>query len=403
MRRVRSVVTRPGALSLLSVVIVVGAVATSCSEDRAPSSRSAGSPPLQRPFSTRISSASVRPGQVVVEPGVAVAQVALSPRYLTWEVAGVETNKVPALMQRDLRTGKDIMLDRGVFPSYGLASTEGWVVYARERASAPNELVAQRHGGSRNVVLSTHLVAPLDSRGNVVAWAEQEGPDHRIVVRDMRSGTEWLAAALPRCSSERCYRIDAVALAGRGVTFVRGAIGSHPSLIGRRAFGDSEPSFVELANDPQPDLRPSSLGALYHWLGQGWFRWDFGRSSPRPTGFAGSSPAPVLRLEGERWFLATDDGECETGIVVRRGTHRSRTVQSSEAILAATPVRGHHDFCLRLTDVAWTGGQVVASWALLPRSAHEHHEDTGLVGAIVAGPGASRGHEHSGGTHHHEP
>ena len=218
--------------------------------------------------------------------------VVVSPQYLVWESAGgEESSLIPSLRQLDLRTSRIRILVRGVVPHFGLASTTGWVVYAVGRGST---LVAVRHDGSRRTTLSRQLVAPIAARGEKVAWADQDATRQRVYVRDMSSGTRWLAADLPRCVGGRCYRIDAVGLADQGVVFVRGAIGPQPSFIVRRGFSDAKATRLAVPNDPQPDLAPSSVGALYYAFGRGWYRWDFGRPDTRLTRFLGARQTPVL-------------------------------------------------------------------------------------------------------------
>ena len=135
-------------------------------------------------------------------------------------------------------------------------------MYAKS-AGREIRLVAVRHDGSDRTMLARSVVAPIASRGDLVAWAEQTRGLQRVVVRNMRSGHVWVAARMRPCSHGRCYRIDAVTLAEHGVVFDRGSIGSQPSLLVRRAFGGARAASVPIANDPQPDLAPSSAGALY--------------------------------------------------------------------------------------------------------------------------------------------
>jgi hypothetical protein len=201
----------------------------------------------------------------------------------------------------------------------------------------------------------------------------------------MTSGTEWLAARLPRCLGARCYRIDFVTLADRGVVFSRGAIGPQPSVIVRRGFDDARPSTVSIADDPQPDLAPSSAGALYYAYGRGWFRWDFGSRAPRLTRFRGATEAPVLRLQGGDWYLRSGQS-CRPSLLVMLASGRRLTVGSpgGRRGLARTPGSD----CGELTDLVLTPRDVITAWAYRPPYSIASHVDFGLVGAVVATPRA---------------
>jgi len=175
-----------------------------------------------------------------------------------------------------------------------------------------------------------------------VAWADQDATRQRVYVRDMSSGTRWLAADLPRCVGGRCYRIDAVGLADQGVVFVRGAIGPQPSFIVRRGFSDAKATRLAVPNDPQPDLAPSSVGALYYAFGRGWYRWDFGRPDTRLTRFRGARQTPVLLNEGDDWFVRVD-AQCKGGLQ-RAGARRHarrRLRRPPEPPALGRPTRDH--------------------------------------------------------------
>ena len=197
------------------------------------------------------------------------------------------------LMERVLATGKTKLLASNALAQFGLASTATRVVFADRGRSGP-ELVAVRHDGGGRLVLTRSLAAPIAARGDLVAWAEQSASSQRVVVRHMRTGREWVAAQMSRCRRGRCYRIDSVTLADKGVVFERGAIGPHPSLIVRRGFGEDRVTTTSVAHDPQPELAASSAGALFYRLQHGWFRWDFGQRRPHLV------KLPASRLVGAR-------------------------------------------------------------------------------------------------------
>lgn len=126
------------------------------------------------------------------------------------------------------------------------------------------------------------------------------------------SSATWLRAQRgwqPRraAASRALYHIGAVALADRGVVFTRDASRPDTSLVVRRSFADARVSTVKIVNDPQPDLVPSSAGALYQAFGHGWYRWDFGQARPRRASFPANSAAQLLSYEHGRWFILTGD------------------------------------------------------------------------------------------------
>jgi hypothetical protein len=323
-------------------------------------------------------------GVVVREVGRAVSQIAISSRYLVWEAAAPESQNIPVLRQRDLRTGEVTTLAVDVLPDYGVASTRKWVVYANQSPSGRVRLVAVHHDGSSQVTLNGYLAAPIDSRGEAVAWAGVDGSNFDVVVRDMRSGSEWLAASPPRCSSGRCYRIDAVSLAARGVAFDKGAVGPQPSIIVRRAFNAGSASSAPVPHDPQPDIAPSSTGALYYRYFHGWYAWNFGASRPHETIYRGATPPPVLRSEGRRFFLAVSNAGCDSGVVARAGRGPKTVVQPANVI--ARFISKGRARCAHVTDLAWTGRQVLTAWSLESVRAENNHTDAGLLGLVIATP-----------------
>jgi hypothetical protein len=229
------------------------------------------------------------------------------------------------------------------------------------------------------MILSDSLAAPLDSRGELVAWAEQAGARQRVVVRNMKTGRKWIAADMPRCAGARCYRIDAVTLADDGVVFDRGAIGTQPSLIVRRRFADARPTTTVLANDPQPELAPSSAGALYFWLRHGWKRWDFDARKPHPAA-AGETRWWIVAYEHGR-LLLRGGSQCRPRLIVRA---RGMPVQNVP-VPASTPVspRAFGPLCRLMTGFSWHGGRLVTAWAVIPRISLNAHTDVGLAGVVI--------------------
>ena len=281
-----------------------------------------------------------KPRVIAFEPDQRIWTLAFTDRYLAWESEQGEEG-TPALFQRDLRTKRQRILAARVHPEYGLASTREWVVYA----SGLHALFAVRHDGSGRRTLTANLVAPFAGRGERVAWAELDRDTYRVIVRNMATGKQWLAAKIPRCVSTRCYRIDGVTLADGGVVFTRGAIGPQPSFIVRRGFADPAPTSVAVPRDPQPELAPSSAGALYYDFGRGWFRWDFGTRKPRATRFGVADQNTILQYEDGHWLTRKTRGCRETLGVVRPGTTRATLAASQRDPEARPPealrLRGH--------------------------------------------------------------
>ena len=233
-----------------------------------------------------------------------------------------------------------------------------------------------RHDGSGAFTLTKQLVAPIASRGDSVTWAEQDQRSQRVFVRNMETGKQWLAARLPRCVAGHCYRIDTVALAERGVVFVRGAIGQQPSIIVRRAFTDRRPTSLSIPDDPQPDLAPSSAGALYYAFGRGWYRWDFGSSHARLTRFRGPQQTGVLGYESGYWFVRVVDG-CRASLRLIRADGGSSVIVSAARVLPLARLSGTD--CASLLGLSLSGVRVMTGWALRPESADADETALGVV------------------------
>ena len=310
----------------------------------------------------------------LVLEGTPARAVSTDGRSVVWETFGSDEGAVAALVVRELRTRRSTTLARNIAAQYGLAVVPDMVVYAT--STLPPRLVAVSQGNGRRLLLARRLIAPFAWRGERIAWAEQDGQRQRVVVRNVSTGKNWLAADIPSCEGRRCYRIDAVTLADDGVVFDRGAIGPQPSFVVRRAFSAPRPEAVRLVNDPQPDLVPSSAGALYYALGQGWRRWDFGRRNPTRTPFEIDGPTQPIAYEDGRWFAQEHRG-CDSLIVAHLPNARQIVVGSPVTARALAGVgRG---FCAKFINLSWTAGRAVTSWAMTPAAAHSHAEGTGVI------------------------
>jgi hypothetical protein len=363
-----------------AVLVLLAAVLGSCGGGSSP-----GFDPASFMEATRLPTGrALPPGPLLMTRGSAVGPVAVDARHVVAVVGPIEAeNAVPRLVQRELPRGRTTTLAPDVDPTQGLASTAKWVVYA----TSSGVLTAIRHDGSRRRILTRSLIAPVTSRGELVAWAEARGPRQRVIVRNMGSGTEWVAADIPRCGHAGCYRIDAVTLADRGVVFARGAIGPQPSFVVRRAFSAARPSAIEIPGDPQPDLAPSSAGALYYAFGRGWYRWDFGSSRSAQTPFGGQVRRPdVLRYEHGHWLVLARNG-CEMGLRASRPGAETVDLETAPRLLSLLGIR--HRMCVNSLGVAWTGSQAVSAWAVQPRAEIDAHVDVGLAGLAVAAAASS--------------
>ena len=317
---------------------------------------------------------------LVQTPGRAIGAFALSGRKLDWVSGPINAENVPTLLlERDLGSGRTRVLARSVDPTAGLVSTPRWMAYVGPPART---LYAVRHDGTHRHVLARNLLAAIAGRGNRVAWAEQDGNRQRIVSVNVATGGRRLIADLPRCVGNDCYRIDYVTLADDGVVFTRGAIGSQPSLVYRRADGHALER-LRLPGDPQPDLAPSSEGALYNYYARGWYRWDFGRVRPHLTMLRGFATKEPLALEHGTWYLLARSG-CRSVVERTDTTGRPRPELSAAEIgrLTHTPSID----CAALASFKVIGGREVSAWILQPGKEIDEHVDTGLVGVIASTP-----------------
>jgi hypothetical protein len=167
--------------------------------------------------------------------------------------------------------------------------------------------------------------------------------------------------------------VDAVALSDDGVIFSRVATAPDTSLVIRRRFADARPTQVRLDGDPQPDLAPSSEGAVYQALGRGWYRWDFGSARPRRA-LAGLGPnTGVLAFEAGRWLLQVEHG-CNSVVMARTGGRAAAVAVEHAA----------HGQCNQLGAATWTGRQLLTAWGVIPPESVEGHEDAGATGIVLA-------------------
>jgi hypothetical protein len=327
--------------------------------------------------SNAASSAPLTARSVLLVKGAFVGSIATDAHYLTWEVAASRGQPLSPVFERKLRGGPVKRLATRTLPEFGLASTATHVVYAEQGKSGP-ELVAIRHGGRHRIVLTRSLAAPIASRGNRVAWAEQTCSTQRVVVRHMTSGRVWIAAQMRRCDRTGCYRIDAVTLADEGVVFDRGAIGPQPSFIVRRRFQDRKPAIVKLPNDPQPDLARSSAGAYYYWLRHGWMRWNFGEAHQHATGRQGLH-SWVLDNEHGRLLLQTGPS-CKPRLEIQLPSGRTLVAAAPNSTRASPKNFG--PLCRELNAFVWQPPRLLIAWSLIPKISVQSHTDVGLVSVV---------------------
>jgi hypothetical protein len=314
----------------------------------------------------------------VVTHHAAVGPVAASARDLVWESGPLEAETLsPSLQDRNLATGSTRTFAGTVNPLFGLASTSRFVFFVRSSGNSTN-VVRTSHRGTNARVLTNDLVTPIASRGSVVAWGEQAGPTERVVAY---TGTRrWIVAQLPRCTTKGCYRLDAVTVAKDGIVFTRDAVGSQRSFVVRRAFGTGTIQSIAVTRDPQPDLVPSSSGALYYVLLRGWYRWDFGSARPRPVSFANDAPKQLILHEGSRWYWLVRH-DCSVRIESSAGGNASG-LNLPARLAELGPQAGRT--CIELGALVLARTHAIASWAIASKAAEEDHSDAGLRGAVIS-------------------
>jgi hypothetical protein len=375
MLRITSGVRRP----VLVALVLATTAGCGGSANHAGSPVEAGFPSFDR--AARVPEPRLHGNPLVSLPRAAAGAVAVDAAHLVWESGRIESDQFePSLYERSLPQGTATRLAVDVNPQDGLASTRRWVVFGRTRGG-DQQVLAVDHGGGRSRLLASGLIAPVASRGDVVAWAVQQGDRQRVVAMDTGHGRTFVVANLPRCDRSGCYRIEAVTVAASGVVFTRGAVGSQSSFVMRRAFPTgSRMTALEAAavpSDPQPDLVPSSAGALYYVLARGWYRWSFGERRPVAVQLPRSpSIAGVLGMQNDRVYLLMKRG-C-------RYTLRWVPAPGGPAGVtgAARAVRGTTG-CVQLGGVAWTPSHVLTAWSIVPAASEAAHRDTGLHGVIL--------------------
>jgi hypothetical protein len=314
---------------------------------------------------------------LVVMREFAVGPIASSRRYLAWE-ATREEEGVGALLVKDLRTGRVRQLSLDPDPVYGLAMSSKTIVYASGQGDQ-TELVAVNADGSKRRILTRSLTAPVDARGNEVAWAERHGTQGRVVVLNLKTGKQRVAMTV---GCVDCYRIDKVFVANAGVVFDLGATSQgSPSLIVQRAFAAAKPTTRKVPNDQQPDLVPSSAGALYYWLEHGWMRWDFGQSRPEPlAGFRATSPSPLAEEQGS--LLLLSGPRCGQRVAARLPDGRTLRLPAPRSTPASPTAFGR--LCRTLSGFSWTGRRLFLAWSLIPKVSLQGHSEVGVSGMITA-------------------
>jgi hypothetical protein len=319
-------------------------------------------------------------GGLLGQRGYAIGPVAATSRYVAWAAApGDEADDV-LLLSRDLRTGATRVLAHRLFEAFGLATAAGSVVYATA-SGASAQLEARPPEGGPPRVLSRALGAPFDARGEVVAWAESDATRNRVLFRNLRTGRSAVVFSAPRCRGNRCYRIDRVTVADRGVVFDLGSVGQgYPSLIVRRSWSAKRPSFVRVPSDPQPDVARASAGALYYRLGHGWMEWNFGRALPAPTWPHRVRPW-LLSRDGTRSLVITGR-HCATSVAARFSGGRTIPLPLPHATAVTTTRLGK--VCRQLTGFAWSRPRLLLAWTLTPQVSVEAHEEIGVSGVITA-------------------
>jgi hypothetical protein len=308
--------------------------------------------------------------------GIVCGPLAASSRYIVFVRSnGLDDDDTVTVEERDLLTAKTRRLAATSLPSLGVGSTSRWAVFAVPGATQAL-LVAVPHGGGRRLVLSRSLIAPVASHGERIAWAEGDATRERVIVRNMATGRNSVAADLPRCLGGDCYRIDDVTLADEGVVFSRGAVGPQPSVVMRRRFGGPLEE-TAVPNDPQPDLIPSFAGAYYYAYARGWRRWDFGGTRPRAVPGPPAAAGEALALD-RKGLLVQGGDTCHPTLVFRAG--------GAPETFAAPRPQGAKPFghlCSIVTGFSLQPDRLVVGWALLPEVSLQSHSDVGLVGFLT--------------------
>jgi hypothetical protein len=185
-----------------------------------------------------------------------------------------------------------------------------------------------------------------------------------------------------------CYRIDRVIVANDGVVFDLGATSQgSSSLIVQHAFAAAKPTTRKVPNDQQPDLVPSSAGALYYWLEHGWMRWDFGQPRPVPVpGFHTTSPSPLAEEQGSLLLLAGP--HCGQRLAVRLPDASTLHLPAPRSTPASPTEFGR--LCRTVNGFSWRGRQLFVAWSFIPTISLQGHSEVGVSGMITAATIPSR-------------
>ncbi len=391
----RSVGTSVGVRRALTIAASIALVVLAGSACGGSAARTSGAPAVSSGLipavssglipaeATRAAAPRLGPGALVVIKGAAAGPVSADTDHLVWESGPIQSDAFePDLHDRVLSTGTTRTIAKNVDPLFGVASTSQFVFYART-SGKQTALLEVSHGGTDPRVVTHALVTPIASRGDVVAWGERSGPWQQVMALDATSRRQWTVARMPNCSPSGCYRLDAVTVADDGIVFTRAAVGSQPSLVVRRAFGDRRTHSLAIARDSQPDLVPSSTGALYYALSRGWYRWDFGDSRPRPVAFANDPAKSLIRHENTVWYWLSRHG-CDFQVESSTDAN-TRAVALVAARRLESLAPGETPACTQLSGFAWSGRQAIASWVIAPAASEAAHVDLGLRGVVVAG------------------
>ena len=371
----------PAYRAFVALIVAVLSATTACGSSGNATGESEAFPDLATAI--HVPAPNLESGVLAVVSGAAAGPVSSDADHVVWESGPIETDSIqPILHDRVLSTGTTTTIARKVDPLYGVASTTDWVFFARTSPRG-TQLLRVSHKGGKSRMLTGSLTAPIASRGDVIAWAEETDSSQRIMALDARTDRRWEVAGMPRCTVSGCYHIGAVTVSNAGVVFTRNAVGPQPSQVVRRGFADRTTRSIEIADDPQPDLVPSSTGALYYVLSRAWYRWDFGDPHARPVRLVGGPTTRLLRFENGRFYSLTRLG-CSYQVDSRAAdgtTNRSIVTPGGLHSMAGAPTAA----CKQLASLAWTGKQPLTSWAIAWASSEASHDDEGLRGAVVAG------------------
>jgi hypothetical protein len=324
--------------------------------------------------------------EVFVVKNASVSSLSTVGTRIVWgQLEGPEERRTPALLERDSTTGRVRELAADPVPAMGVAASRSTVTYVRSTSSGTNEVVTIAGPRDTTTVIGRDVATPIAVRGVRVAWAEQTSTQQRVVVRNLTTGTSWIAAALPRCSGEdRCYRIDTVALADDGVVFNRSAIGAQPSQIVRRRFGATNSELYTVPHDPQPDVAQASSGAFFYVLGRGWKRWDFAAREPAAT------PLRTVRP----WLLGYDRGAmllqtgraCSPRLLVRRPGRRDIVAKPPAEVPPRARSGPAGTPCRLMTAYDWDGRHLLVAWTLTTEETIATHAETAPVAVVTSTP-----------------